>query len=87
MSRGRLHQKVCLYNKRLVYVRNHTYLDDTYQRLSNWVTFSYVGDDGIVERATHGDYDGAGCAKGTFSPVVKRVEILVRDWDGVGESA
>lgn len=86
MSQGRLHHKVCRYNGRLVYVRNHTFLDDTYQRLSNWVTFSDVGPDGLVAQATQGDYDNAPGA-GTFEPVIKRVHIVVRDWDGIGEPA
>jgi hypothetical protein len=82
MSRGRLHQKVCRLGENTVYVRDHTYLDDTYQRLSNWVTYSAVGADGVVVRETAGDYD-----MGQFSPLVKVVELRVTDWNGVGEPA
>jgi len=80
VSRGRLHHTVCRHAGQLVYVREHTLLDDTYGRLSNWVTFSRVRDDGTVERATAGAYD-----YNDFEPVVKRVEIVVRDWDGIGD--
>ena len=82
MSRGRLHGKVCRFSEHTVYVRDHVYLDDTYQRLSNWVTFSKVGADGIVMRETAGDYD-----RGQFTPLVKMIEIHVTDWNGVGEPA
>lgn len=72
MSRGRLHQRVCRYNGELVYVRDHTYLDDTYQRLSNWVTFSKVNSDGVVAKEISGDYD-----KDNFQVLGNRVDIVV----------
>ena len=80
MSEGRLHQRVCSLNGKMVYVRDHTYLDNEYHRLSNWVTYSMVGSDGTVQAERFGDYD-----KGQFIPLVKTVKIVVMDWNGVGD--
>lgn len=74
MSKGRLHQKVASLNGKLVYIRDHTYLDDVYHRISNWVTYSFVGKKGIVEYETMGDYD-----KGQFIIVPRKIDIIVHN--------
>lgn len=74
MSKGRLHQKVASLNGKLAYIRDHTYLDDTYHRLSNWVTYSFVGEKGIVKHETMGDYD-----KGQFIIVQRKIDVIVHN--------
>lgn len=65
MSKGRLHRKFATYiptkgKPFRVYINDHTYLDEIYSRLSNWVSWIYVTD---LECTTldprHGEVGGA----------------------------